>query len=548
MLFPVHLLVLVVSILSCSSSVAAQAQRNVTVDDEDPSIVYQPAEEWFVSANSSLDFGHAHMLTQNPNATATFNFTGVAIYFLSPLWPYTVNTAISLDGMPPTLVDLIDRTRPDTGGFGPETVQWDVVWSATNLTNTNHTLLVSVGSGQRFGIVDGLIYTIIDPEVTTTASEPPPSTTTSESDASSSSPVPVPTPSSTDASSQSGSSSRSMKIALGSVLGVLGLLIVLLCIWFCIHKRRRNRPRSEAWTVAPSTLTGKSFREPPHSPLSGSSHISSNEKASPLRTTTTTGGPSPISLGPPATYPSPSTRLDGDQHPYSSAFYAAGEGKREIQAYQNPRFGYVGIPAPQDVISPDLSLKQYAEGVGAWYSGAQAGGYGPYARGQQSQNQSPHSGQGGHGDRENDFYSSQPDWRPPSSFTSSSARYTPGIPLSPITERSFSSLRDSPQPPGTPGSGASGLGSVATTGSIGYFVGTRVPIRQGSGERAPARQGSNESGISLNRAMMESREGESGMRPPREQQHPLARARPSIGSGTVSRLEMRAQRLPTRSS
>ena len=82
MLYP-SLLVLVISLLSCWPNVSAQAQRNVTVDDGDPSIVYQPAGEWFVSANSSLDFGHAHMLTQNPNATATFNFTGSSLHLLS---------------------------------------------------------------------------------------------------------------------------------------------------------------------------------------------------------------------------------------------------------------------------------------------------------------------------------------------------------------------------------------------------------------------------------------------------------------------------------
>ena len=56
--------------------VVVGAQRNVSVDDTDPSIRYQPAGAWNVSANSTLDYGGAHMLTQNPNATATFNFTG----------------------------------------------------------------------------------------------------------------------------------------------------------------------------------------------------------------------------------------------------------------------------------------------------------------------------------------------------------------------------------------------------------------------------------------------------------------------------------------
>lgn len=68
-----------------------------------------------------------------------------------------MNTAISLDGAPSTLVDLVDHTRPDTGGIGPETVMYEVVWSRDNLTNTSHTLRMSVGEGQPFAIVDGLL-------------------------------------------------------------------------------------------------------------------------------------------------------------------------------------------------------------------------------------------------------------------------------------------------------------------------------------------------------------------------------------------------------
>ena len=54
----------------------AAAQQNITIDDTNPAIAYAPAGAWVVSAHSSLDFGGAHMLTQNPNGTATFNFTG----------------------------------------------------------------------------------------------------------------------------------------------------------------------------------------------------------------------------------------------------------------------------------------------------------------------------------------------------------------------------------------------------------------------------------------------------------------------------------------
>jgi len=84
-------------------------------------------------------------------------YSGIAIYFLSPLWPYTVNTAVSLDSGPITVIDLVDHSRPNTGQ-GPETAQYQVVWNATGLANTQHNLRISVGAGQPFAVVDGLMY------------------------------------------------------------------------------------------------------------------------------------------------------------------------------------------------------------------------------------------------------------------------------------------------------------------------------------------------------------------------------------------------------
>ena len=63
---------------------------------------------------------------------------------------------MSLDSGPITLIDLVDHSRPDVGQ-GNETVQSHVVWNATGLANTQHSLLISVGSGQPYAIVDGLM-------------------------------------------------------------------------------------------------------------------------------------------------------------------------------------------------------------------------------------------------------------------------------------------------------------------------------------------------------------------------------------------------------
>lgn len=65
---------LLLSLLSLPWLVAGL--RNLTADDDDRRIRYEPSRAWIMSENSTLDFGYAHMLTEHPNATAIFEFTG----------------------------------------------------------------------------------------------------------------------------------------------------------------------------------------------------------------------------------------------------------------------------------------------------------------------------------------------------------------------------------------------------------------------------------------------------------------------------------------
>lgn len=81
---------------------------------------------------------------------------GTAIYFYSPLWPFHVTTALSLDGQPPETVDLRDHSVPPDVD-APETVQSQVVWSLVGLDNTEHTLVIFVGAGEDIAIVDALM-------------------------------------------------------------------------------------------------------------------------------------------------------------------------------------------------------------------------------------------------------------------------------------------------------------------------------------------------------------------------------------------------------
>lgn len=58
------------------SFIGCAAQRNVTLDDTDPAIVYSPKEKWGLSAGTNLDAGGAHMLTEDITAVATLVFNG----------------------------------------------------------------------------------------------------------------------------------------------------------------------------------------------------------------------------------------------------------------------------------------------------------------------------------------------------------------------------------------------------------------------------------------------------------------------------------------
>ena len=69
------------------STVSAAVNLNLTIYYNDSSISYSPPGAWNLSAPSNLDLGGAHMLTQNPNATASFNFTGKS-FFSSFLFPF----------------------------------------------------------------------------------------------------------------------------------------------------------------------------------------------------------------------------------------------------------------------------------------------------------------------------------------------------------------------------------------------------------------------------------------------------------------------------
>jgi hypothetical protein len=151
----------------------AFGRRNVSLDDSDDSIVYHG--NWLHTPYDRTNRGGHHMVTADDRAYATLAFngklihtafpdtefdcwiSGVAIYFYSPLWPFKVTTAISLDGDKSDLIDLRDYDVP-LHQDGAETSRSEILWYADGMANTSHLLNVSVGDGEDLAILDYLVY------------------------------------------------------------------------------------------------------------------------------------------------------------------------------------------------------------------------------------------------------------------------------------------------------------------------------------------------------------------------------------------------------
>ncbi|KAJ7321545.1 hypothetical protein DFH08DRAFT_1033452 [Mycena albidolilacea] len=159
MLFPLY------ALCFCVPGMFA-AQRNITVDDTDPSISYAGSGWVF---NNATDVSHAyndtfHAACPTPGATstssATFNFTGVAIYYQVSYFcaeiensPALSFTTLALDGGDPIAVDM----RPL---FGDSDVL--VLWAKTGLSNGPHTITALVGNTSA--ALDAFIYTAEEPD------------------------------------------------------------------------------------------------------------------------------------------------------------------------------------------------------------------------------------------------------------------------------------------------------------------------------------------------------------------------------------------------
>ncbi|KAF5344285.1 hypothetical protein D9758_012360 [Tetrapyrgos nigripes] len=176
-----------------------------TEDNKDVAHYYDDStsEGWNLNDPHPLYNGGNHASSTDVTASATFNFTGVAVYYHSSLWPFRVTTVLQLDDEPEEVLDLYDHSVPNSPGL--PTVE----------------SIITIGSN---ALVDAITYTKVLSDSTATSSDPtdvfPESTETSSSD--------------------SGSHSSQAATIGGAVGGTVGGLLVIAVIGAILYQRNRK--------------------------------------------------------------------------------------------------------------------------------------------------------------------------------------------------------------------------------------------------------------------------------------------------------------------
>ncbi|THV06956.1 hypothetical protein K435DRAFT_417542 [Dendrothele bispora CBS 962.96] len=126
---------------------------NTTLEETSPQIVYH-GNSWVKSEAGPLYHGGFHDQTEDLSASAVFNFTGVAIYYYSSLWPFNVTTVLTLDGNDTETLNFTAVTSPQEPNGNPVTENSTIRWSRSNLKDGPHSLVMSPGN---FVLVDAIM-------------------------------------------------------------------------------------------------------------------------------------------------------------------------------------------------------------------------------------------------------------------------------------------------------------------------------------------------------------------------------------------------------
>lgn len=146
------------------------ALKNVTLEDTDESISWEGVWTRISPGFGNPEDGHnTYMSTRSRESYAEFKFTGVAVYFVSPRWPYPATTRLTLDPSSPDAVPLVlNLEDTDTKTTEEEFGRRLVLASATGLANVEHVVRVDVGEDvdgdedSELAIFDGFIYTAVE--------------------------------------------------------------------------------------------------------------------------------------------------------------------------------------------------------------------------------------------------------------------------------------------------------------------------------------------------------------------------------------------------
>ncbi|KAF8192121.1 hypothetical protein BJ912DRAFT_1058064 [Pholiota molesta] len=242
----------------------------ITVDDQDPSIIYAPTlSSWGIIDGPGVDAGGTHMMSNDPNATAMLTGRFLNAHFWSPRWPYLVTTDISIDGRIFT-VNLQDPNAPEQPSGGGATVASSVAFSYFGTTTQEHMIVLSVHPGDLYVVLDQFTFDVEDnPVANITTSSPIPGSTaapSSESSTISSAPLEATnTPQSSGATSTNLGNALKRKpatvpiiigvIVVAFVLFLVGLIVFIVC-------RRRRKPKPERFLYE-SPFDWRSKRQAP---------------------------------------------------------------------------------------------------------------------------------------------------------------------------------------------------------------------------------------------------------------------------------------------
>ncbi|KDR78629.1 hypothetical protein GALMADRAFT_209066 [Galerina marginata CBS 339.88] len=212
--------------------------RNITIDDGNSTLIaFQPPQcngsGWTVNKSGGY-LGSYTSCTSASGPTANVTFTGVAVYYSSP--PFEgLSMRFNLDG---DLSEDISLSTPSGQTINKTSTR--IVWSRSNLTNSQHTLQLLPGSKSSTLNVDALIITQLDAGNTTAPiSSPTP-------------PAPMAAPLGAAAAPASSTSTTKLSIGFGVTFGAISF-IIFICVTLLLGRRRRelnwmsrNRPKAAA--------------------------------------------------------------------------------------------------------------------------------------------------------------------------------------------------------------------------------------------------------------------------------------------------------------